>query len=150
LDSQRKVSVDLPESPLPIIGYIDVIDDKLKIRDNKVKAYSPTKNAQGEPQPTHDEIVQLTIYEHGLISEGTTPTGLQIDTMVTTKIPQIWHIPVKSSMNDLVYIQNCIKKIMKCIEHEIFIPNRNSFICTKRHCGYWQNCEKLYGGTIRG
>lgn len=149
LESQRKISIDLPESPLPIIGYIDLIDDKLLVRDNKVKAYAPSKNPKGEPQPTHDEIVQLTIYEHGLLSEGITPSGLQIDTITSGRTPQIWNIPVQSSMTDLVYIQNCIKKIMKCIQHEIFMPNRNSFICTQRHCGFWRNCEKLYGGRVK-
>lgn len=149
VESQRKISITLPMCPLPVIGYIDLLNEGNIIIDNKVKGISPSKNKAGVMQPSNDEIVQMTIYEHGLLEEGVEIGGMQLDCMITTKTPQIHQVQVKSTMDDLLYIQNITKLIIKAITAEIFLPNRGSFMCSQRHCGYFKECQKLYGGNIR-
>jgi hypothetical protein len=29
-----------------------------------------------------------------------------------------------------------------------WLPNRTGFLCTRRHCDHWRECEKRFGGTV--
>ncbi|MFN0167207.1 MAG: RecB family exonuclease [Bryobacteraceae bacterium] len=31
----------------------------------------------------------------------------------------------------------------------LYLPNRNSFLCSQRHCVYWERCEDEYGGEVK-
>lgn len=31
----------------------------------------------------------------------------------------------------------------------VFAPNRQAFNCSRRHCGFWRECEKRHGGTVK-
>ncbi len=30
----------------------------------------------------------------------------------------------------------------------VFAPNRSSFLCSRRHCGFWSRCEAEFGGEV--
>ena len=30
-----------------------------------------------------------------------------------------------------------------------YCPNRQSFLCTQKHCGFWKHCEGEFGGAVR-
>ena len=32
---------------------------------------------------------------------------------------------------------------------EVFSTNRQGMLCSKRHCGYWKECQAMYGGNVR-
>ena len=46
----------------------------------------------------------------------------------------------------LAVINDCI---MKDRERGLFAPNTSNFLCTKRHCGYWQICERTWNHKIK-
>ncbi|MFN0168424.1 MAG: RecB family exonuclease [Bryobacteraceae bacterium] len=31
----------------------------------------------------------------------------------------------------------------------LYLPNRNSFLCSQRHCPYWERCQDEYGGEVK-
>jgi CRISPR/Cas system-associated exonuclease Cas4 (RecB family) len=149
LASQKEISVLFNGVAVPTVGYIDVIDQDYCVIDNKVKSKSPSKDKAGFYLPTESEKIQMTIYESGLLAEGVKPTALRIDTMVTLKTPKVVSANIETTSADYQYVQNVIKKIVKSIEAEIFIPVRSNMLCSKRHCGYWNICEKENGGCVK-
>jgi hypothetical protein len=30
----------------------------------------------------------------------------------------------------------------------LYFPRRQSLLCSRRHCAFWRECEREYGGTI--
>jgi len=147
---QKEVGFQLSSVPIPTVGYIDLIDDRNTVIDNKVKSKSPTRDKNtGYYLPSENEKLQMTIYENGLLKEGFVPSSLRIDSMITTKVPKVVPSFVWTTANDLKYVENLVQMIKRAVEAEIFIPNRHGVMCTRRHCGFWHFCEKQYGGSVR-
>lgn len=148
--SQKEVQLNLEGVAVPIVGYIDVIDDQTNVIDNKVRAKSPVRDKDtGLYLPTEGEKLQISIYENGLLSEGIVPKSLRIDTMVTTKTPKIVSAEVPTTVAELVYIEKLVKLVIKSVEHEIFVPNRQSMMCSRRNCGFCELCEREFGGNVK-
>jgi hypothetical protein len=30
----------------------------------------------------------------------------------------------------------------------VHLPNRQSMLCSRRHCAYWRHCEQKWGGEV--
>ena len=150
IDSQKEVSFNLECSPIPIVGYIDVVDEYGTVIDNKVRGKSPQKDKiTGNYLPSEAEKLQVSIYENGMLAENKPPSALRIDTMVTTIKPKIIRSEVVTTHEDLRYLDSIVRFIVKAVENEIFLPNRQSMLCSRRNCGYCSLCEKTFGGVVR-
>lgn len=72
---------------------------------------------------------------------------------VKLKAPKVQRIPVVITPDDHALARNIAKiarsKIQTMEQTGDFLPNRAHVMCTRRHCGYWQMCEKEYGGTVK-
>ncbi len=40
------------------------------------------------------------------------------------------------------------RQIMHAFESGDFLPNRQGQMCSRRHCGYWEECEKRFGPRV--
>lgn len=42
-----------------------------------------------------------------------------------------------------------LDKVASLIEQEVFYPNRDGFLCSRKYCDFWSECEKKYGGSVK-
>jgi hypothetical protein len=41
-----------------------------------------------------------------------------------------------------------IDPAQRSMRSELYMPNRLSLTCSRRHCAYWRNCEREWGGEV--
>ena len=56
---------------------------------------------------------------------------------------------MEPNKEDRQYVLGLMEHVANGVKKEVFIPNRNNMMCSKKFCGYWQECEKKYGGKVR-
>jgi hypothetical protein len=50
---------------------------------------------------------------------------------------------------DRHYAETIYPMVQDSIREGIFLPRRSSPLCSRRFCGFWNVCEKEYGGSVR-
>lgn len=50
---------------------------------------------------------------------------------------------------DIRWVDGVAKQVIRGIQAEIFPPNRDHPMCSRRWCGYWQICEQEHGGRVK-
>lgn len=95
--------------------------------------------------PRHDHLVQTWAYSTGLSSAE----NGRIDYAVNKDEPVMLTFEYPISQADRNYFLSLMSRTAKAIQAEIWIPNRNSILCSRKWCGYSQNCIKLAGGRVR-
>jgi hypothetical protein len=139
----------------------DLITNDDVIVDYKapMKRFGKTK---GEWAPkTFDHVIQLYCYYHGFFADhGYYPTGLELHYLMPTKIMKTKTHPVEIVKVKLDYeqikdeaevqISRAWGKI-QAVHNGNYYPNRNrlNFLCSRKWCDYWEECEKQFGGKIR-
>ena len=74
---------------------------------------------------------------------------LGLDYLIKNKNPKIQQVRWKPNNADKKYALGLIKNVAKGIDNETYIPNRSSFMCSKKFCAYWNECEENFGGKVR-
>jgi hypothetical protein len=46
-------------------------------------------------------------------------------------------------------VESILAGVVKGMRHEVIYPNRAAPTCSRRWCGYWEICEKTYGGEVK-
>lgn len=49
----------------------------------------------------------------------------------------------------LRFVESSRRSWAAAIQAGIFLPNRKHFMCSRRHCPRWRECEREHGGTVR-
>ena len=127
--------------PVPLIGYVDLIDSDGWIDDLKTTSKSPPK---GEA----DSSSQLTMYS--LLRRANRPgieAGLRLQYLVDLKkTPKVVVQETTRDRDDYEAWVNRVGTALEVIEAGIFIPaNRNAWWCDPRYCGYWSTCPYVNG-----
>ena len=69
--------------------------------------------------------------------------------MIKTKTPKVQRVRWTPNDSDIMLANSMVGFVKKGIEKGVFIPNRGSFLCSKRFCGYWKECQSEFGGTVK-
>lgn len=72
--------------------------------------------------------------------------NVNFDYLLKKKTPEIIR---RTFTPDPIHALNMLQRVGEAIEKGVFIPNRDSFMCTRRFCSYWQNCEQTYKGKVK-
>ena len=133
---QREVRVEIPDSPMDLIGYIDVQEGTTAIRDTKTAAKTPPAN-------TADKSDQLTIYAMmGYVLDGAIPDRLVLDYLVDTKVPKYAPFISTRTLDDFNPVLRRIEAALMALEKGVFIPAQETdWGCSPRWCGYWETCQ---------
>jgi hypothetical protein len=67
---------------------------------------------------------------------------------VKTKSPQLIQQPFVISEQELKAIYNIYPKAQELMRTGVYLPNRQSMLCSRRHCAYWRYCEQKWGGEV--
>lgn len=130
----------LPIEPYGILlkGYVDLVDDKLWVRDTKTAMRSP--NA--------DEInksLQLSAYAYSLQKiTGEMPKGVALDYVVATKVPKVVVLEGTRTEQQINRFVNTAARVGRAISEGCFYPSEHNFLCSPEKCGYWELCHKEF------
>jgi hypothetical protein len=92
-----------------------------------------------------DYAFQLATYRQ--ITPGASGQA-RLDTLVRTKtVPLVRHDYTVSDQ-DLLATQVIYPLVQEGIPSGLYFLNRQSTLCSRRHCAYWRQCEKEFGGTL--
>lgn len=132
---EKKVELRVPGVPVPVIGYIDVIEGDGVPADLKTSARSwSQKRADGEMQPTfylaalnqlgHQVVGQFRYY---VFTKGRNPHVEIWDTYRTAA--------------DMFWLFGLIGDVWNAIERGAFPPNPTTWKCSPKWCEYWSGCR---------
>lgn len=137
---ERKVTLQVPGVPVPVIGYIDVITSDGIPGDFKTSAKSWTSDkAVGEMQPL--------FYLAALNQAGITVPDYRFRhyVFVKTKTPQFQKIEHTHNLNQIMFMFKVIKNVWQGIERGVFIENPTGWKCSPGYCEYFSLCRGKYG-----
>lgn len=141
---EHKINIDFDNVDYEIVGFIDLIDDKNVIHDHKLTSRSPSKDKTDQYMLGVPELIQGAVY---CLAMGT--SAVSFDYAVKNKTPKIIQIPTEIDSAQKNFVLGLTGQIDHAIKNGVFIPNRSSFMCSKKMCGYHEHCELMYGGRVK-
>ncbi len=137
---EEEFRVKLKGRDYELVGRIDVIDKANKVIETKTTSRSVSK-------PRDEHTLQATAYVAAALATGRAGAGdAVIDYAVVRSRPTVASFAIKVGPERVRYLLNLIARVTRAIESEVWIPQRNSFLCSERYCGYWEMCHKIIGG----
>lgn len=136
---ERQFKLSFKHVPWTFTGYMDVLDENMVIVEAKT-----TSRSLSEPQPDH--VLQVTGYAAGLLATTGVKQTARIDYAVKKKEPAICTFRVLIDDKKVDFFLTVMGRVAQGIENEIWVPNRNSNLCSEKWCGYWHRCQKDIGG----
>jgi hypothetical protein len=139
---ERSFTAPLEKCPFDLGGTIDLQEEDGTLHDLKTRAASP-------PAGLADSSLDLTFYGLAAWSlDGQPPKALALDCLVKTKTPKI--VTLVSTRSKAAYDVLLLraKLINAAIESGVFPPcSPDSWVCSRKFCGYWSICE--FGAAAR-
>lgn len=133
---ERKVSLNVPGVPVPIIGYIDMMTADGVPGDFKTSAtrWSQDK-AEGEIQPL--------FYLAALHQAGHKVPGNKFRHYVVTKAkkPEAQILEHSHTWAEVFWLYDLIRRVWDGISREVFTVNPGAWLCGPKYCGYWHECR---------
>ena len=123
---------------VPVVGRIDLIDVQGRLVDIKTASRRPSC-------VPWDYAFQLATYRQ--VTPGASGEA-RLDTLVKTNAVQLIQHSYVVGDADLRATQVLYPFIQEAIRNGLYLPNRDSVMCSRRHCAFWQHCQKEYGGTV--
>ena len=119
-------------------GFIDVLDVDGRIIDIKTAKASPSGI---------DPMHRFQVATYRQLAPAASGKG-RLDTLVKTKTPKIVLQSFDVTEDDLSATRAIYARAGQAMQSEIYMPNRMSMFCSRRHCAYWRICECEWGGEI--
>jgi CRISPR/Cas system-associated exonuclease Cas4 (RecB family) len=119
-------------------GIVDVIDTKGCIFDFKTASKRPNGIAA-------EYAFQLTTY--AMITTGASG-ACRLDTVTKTKTVQVIQQTYQVGPEERRLAETLYPMVQESIRDGIYPPHRSSPLCSRRHCGYWRECEREFGGQV--
>ena len=124
---------------VPVRGRIDLMDVEGRLVDIKTASRRPSC-------VPWDYAFQLATYRQ--VTPGASGEA-RLDTLVKTNSVQLVQQSYQVGESDLRATQVLYPFIQESIRTGLYLPNRDSMMCSRRHCAFWENCQKEYGGTVQ-
>ena len=121
-----------------IRGRVDLLDVNGRLIDVKTAARKPSGVAPGH-------AFQLATYRQ--ITPGASGEAL-LSTLVKTKTVQLVRQAFTVGDEDLHATRVLYPLIRTAIRSGLYLPNRQSLMCSRRNCAFWRPCQREFGGTV--
>jgi CRISPR/Cas system-associated exonuclease Cas4 (RecB family) len=72
----------------------------------------------------------------------------RLDTLTKTKTVALHQETVQVSEADRKQAMRLYSIAREAMQSGIYLPNRNSLLCSRTHCSYWERCCDEYGGGV--
>jgi hypothetical protein len=121
-----------------VCGRIDVLDVQGRIIDAKTAGRKPSGIA-----PNYRFQIATYATLHPLAS-GT----VRLDTVTKTKTLQVVEQSFAIVEADLIQVRRIYPLVQEAMRAGLYVPNRNSSLCSRKYCSFWKQCEDDYGGQV--
>jgi hypothetical protein len=125
---------------VPVCGIADIVTTDGAVIDIKTASRKPSGLAA-------DHALQLATYAQ-LVPGASGET--RIDTLVSTRdtqLIQIDHIPGSGGKR---LAERIYPLVAEGIAGGLYLPNRDSTMCSRRYCAFADACEREFGGSVAG
>lgn len=139
---ERKITLNVPGVPLPVIGYIDLVAGDGVPCDIKTSSRA-WSSGQAE------DSLQTLFYLAGLNQAGVHDHNWRFRhlVLVKTKTPQAQVIEHTHNPKELFFLFRLIRDVWTAIEKESFPVNPVGWRCSERFCDFWMQCRGKYGNV---
>lgn len=138
---EGEFSIPFQNKDWTFIGRTDLVDSNNVLIEAKTIRAKP-------PRPQSDHMIQTVGYVTGYRSTGAKEKSARIDYAVKNKTPKMVSYPFVVQDAQIEFFLSQVARVAHMIEAEMFIPNRNQYLCSHRFCGYAGRCEQLCGGIV--
>jgi RecB family exonuclease len=122
-------------------GFIDLLDTDGRIIDLKVVKRSPH-----EDKVSPDHRFQVATYRKLL--DTRVSGAARVDHLVKNKSPKIVRQDYTIQDCDLEECEKMYPLVQQAIRTGLFLPNRSSYICSRKYCAFWRACQREFGGEV--
>jgi len=136
---EQRIKVTFKGYDYGLAGTIDLYDADSVIIDHKTTSKKINGNI---PEGYKRQLSGYALLEE---ATGRKVNGARIDYFKRDST-EIRHLTVPI---DKEHFLSMFQSIGDAIKKGVFIPNRNSFLCSKRYCKFYAECEKKFGGTVK-
>jgi hypothetical protein len=137
---ETKVELSIPEVPVPVIGYIDIITGDKVPGDFKTSSRSWSQDkALDETQPL---FYLAAMNQMGFPVEG---WRFRHYVFVKTKTPKFQVFEHVHNPGQILWMFGMIQKVWKGIEAGVFPENPTGWKCNPRYCDFWSICRGKLG-----
>ena len=119
-------------------GKLDVLDIDGRIIDVKSAAKSPS----GIRQSYRRQVATYVQIEPRASGE------VRLDTLTKTKTVKMIQQSFTVDASDRAHARAIFPLVQEAMREGLYVPNRESFLCSRRNCPYWERCEADYGGKV--
>ncbi len=126
-------------SGVAVRGRVDVLDVEGRLIDFKTASRRPSSVSP-------DYAFQLATYQQ--ITPGASGE-VRIDSLVKTQTVQIVQQAYTVGDADVRATQVLYPMAQKAMGSGMYCPNRQSMLCSQKHCSFWRECEEEFGGRVR-
>lgn len=127
-------------------GFIDLMDTSGRVIDLKTAAKTPSLDkATNRYEVSNDYKFQVATYRQ-LCPYASGET--RVDTLVKTKTPKLVQQPVTV---EEAYVQQTMRMypmVQRAIRAGHFLPNRQNYMCSRKYCSFWRQCQSDFGGKV--
>jgi len=119
-------------------GIVDVLDTTGRVIDFKTASKRPNGIAA-------DHGLQLSTY--AMITPGASGE-CRLDTVTKTKAVHVIQQTYTVGPDERRFAETLYPMVQDSIRDGIYPPHRSSPLCSRKHCGYWRECEREFGGLV--
>ena len=136
---QDRFEVAFNNRPWTFLGFMDLVTEDGEVVDNKLLTRTPN-------QADVDSDLQLTAYAFGYWHKyGELPKSLRLDCVILNKTPKFVRVETKRTEADINKFLRQLGVWGDMITQGIVYPNPNGWWCSEKSCGYWNECQILWG-----
>jgi RecB family exonuclease len=119
-------------------GFVDLIDTSGRIIDLK------TTGRKSSKLPAQQALQMATYVALTPGASGET----RVDTLVSTKEAQLVQIEYTPGESGRRLIERLYPLAAEGMKNGLYMPNRTSVLCSRRHCNFADQCEREFGGIV--
>jgi len=124
---------------VPVCGYIDILDTQGRVIDIKTASKKPS----GVSAPYRNQITTYAMLEPKASGVA------RVDTLTKTKTVGLHEQTVEVSDSDRKLTERLYSISREQMRSGVYLPNRDSFTCSRTYCSHWARCEAEYGGEVK-
>lgn len=124
---------------VPVCGYIDLLDVNGRVIDIKTASKKPS----GVTAPYRNQVTTYSMLEPKASGVA------RVDTLTKTKTVGLHEMTFAVSDADRKLTERLYSISREQMRSGVYLPNRDSFTCSRTYCSHWQICESQYGGEVK-
>jgi len=134
---ELKVELNIPGVPVPVIGFVDMVQANGVAVDFKT---SRTSWAQERA----DKEMQATFYIAALNQMGMCqiPEVFEYIVFVKNKTPKVQRFVTERKAGDIFRLFNLVGEVYRAMSKDVFLPNPSGWSCAAKYCSFWSECEQ--------